>query len=210
MTLKVLLVRPRKRQSNPLVLPRRQPQAYLDGQGFTLTELLTASLITGIVVVMTGGILVSVLQANQREQAELEQRLELTRALEFMVDDVKEAEGISTTVTPRSGFVGVFELTRPDGVIVSYYTAPRGDRPWQGPRIVYRRSSDQDRAYALVDAISNTTPPCTGSGTVSSGQNRGIRVFVQADSQVKICLLGQLQGTATIPLETQAFARSRS
>ena len=182
----------------------------MHGGGYTLTELLTAAVISGIVVTMAGATLVNVLQANQREQAELEQRSELTRALEFMVDDVKEAQSISTTVTPRSGLVGVFELTRPDGITVSYYTAPlRRRQSWQGPRIVYRRQSDQGQSYALVDAISNASPICAGPGTESSGLNRGMKVVVQAEAQIRICLLGQLDGEATLQLDTQAFARSR-
>lgn len=183
-----------------------QTRNYRNDCGFTLTELLLASLITAIVTTIAGVGLVNILKANQKLTREEERQGELTRALDFIANDIKEARSVSTTVASKSGYQGVFELVREDGIKVSYYTSnKKSGTPWRGPRIVYRQLSSQTKAYPLVDLIADVNPSCNSSG--SEGAGDGLKVFVQDSAYVKVCLVGQLNDVNTLQLEAQAFTR---
>lgn len=174
--------------------------------GFTLTELLLASLITAIVVTIAGVGLVNILKANQQLTREEERQRELTRALDFIANDIKEARSVSTVVTSKTNYQGVFELLREDGTKVSYYTSTKkSGTPWRGPRIVYRQLSSQAKAYPLVDLIADVDPSCSSSGSIGAGD--GLKVFIQDSAYVKVCLVGQLNDANTLQLEAQAFTR---
>jgi prepilin-type N-terminal cleavage/methylation domain-containing protein len=187
------------------------PRSFLRSAtaGFTLPELLIASVILGIVIAMAGSGLINIWDADKRNTAETERQSELNRALDFIVDDIKSAQSVSTSgVPPKSGYVGVFQLTTAEGESVAYYTAPKSTSPrWRGPRVVYRQEfGSPAKIYALVDAIANVNPTCPGNGGTSAGTN-GLKVFIQDETYVKVCLVGQLNNSRTVMLETQAFRR---
>ena len=197
--------------------------------GFTLIELLIAALITSVVILVAGNGLISIMTANQQAEADSQRRMDLNRALDYISDDIREASSVSTTVpsgTPWTGWAapsncysGVLYLTKPNAtlggtpVAVAYYTRPKTCGTgvvWQSPQIIYRSTTSGDEGNALVDAIASSSPPncSTGSGTASSG-TVGFKVWVQNSRSVKLCLLGQLVGSDTFAVNSQAFARAK-
>ena len=177
------------------------PRLNNQNAGFTLPELLVASLITSLVLTAAGFGLVRILQVNQKSATEQERQSELNRALNFMADDIKEAKSVA--VDSDSSYL--LTLTKPDDSKVVYYTStnPR----WRG-RVVYRKeiAPTTKPANALIDAIANVNPTCTGNGGDTDG-NQGLKVFVQDNAYVKLCLVGELSDSRTLLLETQAFTR---
>jgi len=183
--------------------------------GFTLPELLVASLILSLVITLAGFGLVRVLKANEKNTIEAERQAELNRALDFMVDDIKAAQSVTISNIPaRANYQGVFKLTKfEDGTQkeFAYYTAPKSASSiWRGPRTVYRQQIapvvSGPATFALVDAIANVDPTCTGNSGNTSG-DKGLKVFIQDKAYVKLCLVGQLNDSRTLLLETQAFTR---
>ncbi len=177
--------------------------------GFTLSELLIASVITSLVISLAGFGLISVLRANERSTDEQERHVELNRALSFMVDDIKEAKSVSIDPDPEY----LFKVTK-SGVggnrEIVYYTVPQSSAPrWRGPRILYRKeiAPNVKDAEALIDAIANVNPTCSGNGDVSGNQKKGLKAFVQNQAHVKLCLVGQLNDSKILLLESHAFAR---
>jgi prepilin-type N-terminal cleavage/methylation domain-containing protein len=126
-------------------------------RGFTLIEVMLALSITGIVLVLAGGGLFALMNANQRSQIETTDRLELEQALSFMTDEIKMSQQIATSLpvtsnsesskfkaasgssdiqpililnpAPSSG------LTDP---IVYYLANPPNQSVWVGDRVIYR------------------------------------------------------------------------
>ncbi len=211
-------------------------QGQLLQMGFTLTELLVAALIGGIVVTMAGWGMVALLQNNQRIEEQATTRMNLSRALDFISDDIRSALTVSTTApsgwsTP-SGYNLVMFIQKPadnleeqeDGTLastpqVAYYTrAKTSNIVWRGPMILYRQkgagNSPQGDPQALIDGIAATSPNCSSnlSGAVDSGMNKGgFRVFVQHERNVKLCIAGVVEATNTIyQAETLAAVRSGS
>lgn len=169
--------------------------------GFTLPELLVASLIISLVLTAAGFGLVRILQASQKSSAEQERQSELNRALSFMADDIKEAASVEVASDPAY----LLKLTKADSSEIVYYTGTSSS--WRG-RVVYRKeiAPTTMKAYALIDAIANVNPTCTGNGGDTDG-NQGLKVFVQDNAYVKLCLVGELSDSRTLLLETQAFTR---
>lgn len=198
-----------------LLLPGNTFSYRVRSTGFTLPELLVASLILSLVVTLAGFGLVWVLRANEQNTVEAERQAELNRALDFIVDDIKAAKSVSVADIPsRPDYLGVFKLTKVEGGTekeFAYYTAPKSASDiWRGPRTVYRQQIKPPlvgpSTYALVDAISDIKPTCTGNGG-NAGGNKGLQVFIQDNAYVKLCLVGQLSDSKTLLLETQAFMR---
>ncbi|MBW4550883.1 MAG: prepilin-type N-terminal cleavage/methylation domain-containing protein [Aphanocapsa sp. GSE-SYN-MK-11-07L] len=88
-----------KRYSNWLIV-------FANNKGFTLIELLTASVLTGLVI---SGIFVGVLSlmgADKRQQARVERQTEISRALDLISQDIRDASAIKSvtglTITPAS------------------------------------------------------------------------------------------------------------
>jgi len=182
--------------------------------GFTLIELLVAMAISTIVIGVAGFGLVTILDKNNKAEAETLRRTNLNRALDFIADDIRESKSVSTTLPPAwtswtvpTGYTGVLFLTKPGTPTqVAYYTRSSSGVVWQGPQIIYRKDGSDD-PQALVDGIATSSPSCTGSGTASSG-TVGFKVFVDNSRSVKICLLGKLRASETYSVGTTVFARS--
>jgi len=65
--------------------------------GFTLIELLVAMLLTTIVVGLTGSGLVAIMDNNKKAEAKTQRRIELSRAFDFIMDEIRTARRINTT-----------------------------------------------------------------------------------------------------------------
>lgn len=184
--------------------------------GFTLVELLVAIAITGIVITASGFGLVNILQANKRAEAQTERRIDLNRALDFIADDIREAQSVSKTkpsewtLSPSTDYTPIFYIKKPNSFpkpIVAYYTRSASGVEWRGPLVIYRSDDADSGGSALIDAISDTAASCTSSGTASG--SAGFKVYIDA-RKVKICLKGKVSDSETYSVETNAFARSTS
>ncbi len=126
-------------------------------RGFTLIEIMVALAINSIVLLLAGGGLVAIMNANQRSQMEISGRLELEQALAFMSDEIKMSRQILTNLpsvgssessrfrsasgssqikpililnpAPNTG------LTDP---IIYYLAEPPPRSVWLGPKVIYR------------------------------------------------------------------------
>jgi prepilin-type N-terminal cleavage/methylation domain-containing protein len=185
-----------------------------NARGVTLVELLIAMAITGAVVALGGSGLVTILSFNQTAETKTDLRMELNRALEFIADDVRESNQVSTSVpaswtgwTIPSGYSGVLFLTKAGGTQVAYYQRrklPGATTPeWRGPAIIYRSTVTNDGGEALVDSLR------IGGFSVPA---------IIASRQVSLSLTGQIctpptsantcTNPQTLTVSTQVFARA--
>ncbi len=125
-------------------------------RGFTLVELLAALTITGLVLSLAGSGLYNLMKANERNQAEITERLELEQALAFMTDEIGMSQQVATNIpTPPANITGfqaasgasniqpILVLSPPatsrlDKPIVYYLADPPNSSVWLGPRVIYR------------------------------------------------------------------------
>jgi prepilin-type N-terminal cleavage/methylation domain-containing protein len=194
--------------------PKRQTNAA----GFSMVELLVVMAIAGIAMAIGGNGLMTILNSSQQADAKTDLRMELNRALDFMTDDLREANNVSTSVpaswtgwTVPVGYSGVLFLTKsagtPGGSQVAYYVhakLPGATSPvWQGPEIIYRATITNDEGDALVDSIQTggfPVPTVTGSRQVTlslTGQS------CSSQASGNICPNPQ-----TLSVSTQVFARA--
>lgn len=179
---------------------------YSKPSGFTITELMTASVLLGIMIATAWSALISILETNRDSELEIDRQHELNRALDFIVDDVYSSQTISSTVTLPGPNRGLFELSNFDGSRVAYFITPKGSRRWRGPYVLYRRSSEMGKAEALVDGISASAPTCPAvAGEMVS--SAGIKIFIQAASSIRVCLAGQLINHGSLTLSRRGTTR---
>lgn len=116
--------------------------------GFTLTELLIAALLTGLLATATIGSLTQMMQLNQRAAAQMTRRQELDRALGFIGDEVHHAAAIIpdatadlSTIAPNfnpSRKTPILVLTLPDADEPVIYYLRDKTATWFGPKVLYR------------------------------------------------------------------------
>jgi prepilin-type N-terminal cleavage/methylation domain-containing protein len=126
-------------------------------RGFTLIELMLALAITGIVLVLAGGGLFALMNANQRSQIETTDRLELEQAVSFMTDEIKMSQQVVTSLPVKSYSttsqfkaasgssdvepILILNPSSSSGLsdpIVYYLASPPNQSVWIGPRVIYR------------------------------------------------------------------------
>lgn len=128
-------------------------------QGFTLTELLLAALISIFVIGAAGFGLVKILQTNNKAEELNLRKLSLNRALDFIALETQQAKEIvdpsTITFSPPSGagdVQKVLALRIPDDSngssnsggevtreIVYFLASPPSSSVWSGERVLYRR-----------------------------------------------------------------------
>jgi|GEM_PF-3341007 len=88
---------------------RRLPSNYLEVcslpdalKGFTLVELLVATMMTGLVVSLAGFGVVTATQANQRTEAIAARRYDLSRAFDFITNEIRMATRINQSQTMQA------------------------------------------------------------------------------------------------------------
>lgn len=163
----------------------KMAKACSSAAGFTLVELTLAISISTIVIAVAGWGLVTIMRANAKAENETQRRIELNRAINYIVEDIRMSQSISdasnytinqtspscATATP------VLELTIPDGdstnTVVYYLNdisqCSNSETVWLEPAVIKRVEVDDvndttiegNRGSELVDAISisNTDIP---------------------------------------------------
>lgn len=149
-------------------------QLSKNSSGFTLIDLLVAIVITGILVAGTSVGLTTILEKNQENEEEILKRQDTNRALNFIAEEIKSAEEISTdpSTTDNDGnpdndapsdmpslsgtnVETVLTLFIPglDDPVVYRSAKPPNNSVWQGPRVIYRwgPNLNQDGSYSDPD-----------------------------------------------------------
>ncbi|WP_299404020.1 prepilin-type N-terminal cleavage/methylation domain-containing protein [Acaryochloris sp. IP29b_bin.148] len=180
-------------------------------RGFTLVELLVGMVITSIFLAFAGSGLISILQSHRQTEAEVDQHIQLNRAVDFIADDIREAKAVSTTAP--SGWIvpanynAILYLTKPDDSTVAYYTFDTSaGSNWQGPQVIYRSTVSNAKGNPLVDRVSNTSPGCSGSGTL--GFEVSPSPLTSSERSVRLCILGDLPNGTTELVQYTVTLRS--
>jgi hypothetical protein len=164
--------------------------------------MLLGALLMGVVISGVGFGLVNVIAADTKVRTDSDRNINLNRALDYISNDIRESKKVAASTaditefsswTTPAGYSPVLFLRKADNTNVAYYVADAASTRWQSSKVIYRATASNSAGSALIDAISatspNTTTQCTGTGTASvSG---GFSTFIQSNSSVTICLLGQ-------------------
>ena len=167
--------------------------------GFTLTELLTGLFMSIFVTGALGFGLYQIMSATAREKAKTDVRNEASRAVEFISDELRRAQGIEPNANNATGFDDsgkkvVFALNIPelnnsdtldsDGNAdtserVVYYLKSTDLDNWQGPQVLYRWGPPLDgngnytendwQNEALIDGIDDTPISAVPDSCVDAG-----------------------------------------
>ena len=128
--------------------------------GFTLIELIMASVLGVIVIGVAGFGLNQVLRASRDGNAAAERRSEVARAYDFISDEIRKAELIEPDATNADGYTVtlgenvVLALKLPEidneelldsdnndtneARVIYYVSTPPANSVWRGPRVLYR------------------------------------------------------------------------
>lgn len=203
----------------------KRSQSNLTAQrGFTLTELILAASMTGLIVTLAGSGMVALMQNDRRVEEQATIRMNLSRALDFISDDIRSGLSVSTTApagwTVPANYQLILHIEKPQpnlndpGVTgVAYYTHANTGT-WRGPRVIYRATaSGGTNLSPLIDGISAQNPACTSdlTGATDSGTGKGgFRALVQNQRNVKLCVLGMLSDTSSVTYRAETLAAVRS
>lgn len=116
--------------------------------GYTLTELLIASMLTAIVVNIAGYGVIAMVGSNQKESADSTMMNYTNRALEFISGEIREADSIdrdayagltkATDFNLPSGATPVLTLNVPGISQPIIYYIDKVENPWLGENAIYR------------------------------------------------------------------------
>lgn len=123
-----------------------------NSSGFTLTELLVAITMTGILVTGSTVGITTMMQRNTENERRVVRRQETNRALELIAEEIKMAETIANdpeNEAPEASEIPsdmasneetILVLTIPDVAdpVVYRIAQPADSTVWEGPRVIYR------------------------------------------------------------------------
>lgn len=98
--------------------------------GFTLIELMIAMALTTIVVSAAGFGLVSMTNNNKKAEAKTQRRIELSRALDFISDDIRMASSISDTSVTAPTWATNNDTNDPDNQLLDWINNLGGGSPF--------------------------------------------------------------------------------
>lgn len=161
--------------------------------GFTLVEVLIASFLTGLLILIAGYGLTVIINKNEQAEGESSRRIELNRAIEYMGEDIKSASSINLasaySISPASCTQPILQLTISENgspKTVVYYlkniSSGCGSSIWAEPALIKRvenpssSSIPASEGSELVDAVSfvnvSPTPTCPTGWTVTPPSNQ--------------------------------------
>lgn len=199
--------------------------------GFTMIELLLAASLVIIVVTIAGYGLVTIMSQDQKASAEIAGRTNLTRALDFISEDIKSANSVQAattgyTITTTTGCTTtpIMALTIPSiSKTVVYYikdiSASGCTSVWLKPSIIKRVElntgitsySDTDNdGNELVDRISNATVSSPNCTPTTPSSPKGFYACIISNQLVNLTLIGTItNSTTTYQVNSNAFARNQ-
>ncbi len=196
---------------------RKFPNQNYTSAGFTLIELLMAISIMGITASLISYGISSMITSNQNLSTEQNRRVEASRALDLIANDVRISEIKSGRTSPSGSGVGgnlVLDMdiasgTCLDRIIYSIQASSSGEI---GPNVVYRygripdgngtiNCGDVPRNVAIADGISinNIEPPTCNATSLPASPATGINGFYScvSDNQASIAIFSKLSITKT-------------
>jgi prepilin-type N-terminal cleavage/methylation domain-containing protein len=201
-------------------------------QGFTLTELLVALVMTSIILAVAAQGTASLFQSENKSNTKNTRRVELTRALAYMQNEINGAVSVDSLNCASSGISNpCLIINKPGGIIVKYafQDISTGTQIWFKPGVLRRVQTDSSTnapvttnsadSPVLVDglAIAGFSPAvptnCPGLNTAFNGAG-GFRFCVGNETpkkRVQIFLYGYAGTSATNPpikLDMLTFAKS--
>ena len=137
---------------NSFIKTLKYLRKFPSSAGYTLTELLIGASLTSVVVGAAGFGLIQVMNLNKSGNAQVERRMEVNRALDFISDEVRRAESIETDTSDTNLTSVASGFSRPsDAKVVLalnipgldqrviYYVRPKpSGSNWAGPNVIYR------------------------------------------------------------------------
>lgn len=206
--------------------------------GYTLIELLIGASISVVVIGAAGMGLMNLMRGNLAATNQAERREEVNRALEFISDEVRKAEGIEAAPSSSlpSGFTStgkevVLALDVPDlgqrdpNDRVIYYVRPKENNKWLGPNVIYRYGPPLDTTTGrytggawveqpLIDRVNDQTftPTCTGSETTIAAQGFAACVNTASQKIAKVYVNGKFSDSSSdeYKADIQVFARAEA
>ncbi|OKH11606.1 prepilin-type N-terminal cleavage/methylation domain-containing protein [[Limnothrix rosea] IAM M-220] len=181
-------------------------------KGFTLTELLVAIAISGLVLSGLGAGLVAVLNSNKDSTVKTDVKNQLNRAIDYINDDIARSRVAGASTPVRDTLILNYFTTEAPTVsntIEYQLTASTDTDPWLGPNILRRRVNGGDW-QVLVDGLTenNVSSELTcndpngliGSGGFQACIETGTATNGTAVYRVRVGLFGELfdtEGTDT-------------
>lgn len=201
-------------------------------QGFTLTELLVALVMTSVILAVAAQGTASLFQSENRSNAKNTRRVELTRALAYMQNEINSAVSVQVETSGCSSGTGISSTclrinTNAAGttyVRYAFQDISSGAQTWLKPGVLRREVgavvNTSSSTNVLVDglAIAGFSPAvptnCPGLNTTFYGTG-GFRFCLGSETapikRVQIFLYGYTGPSATNPpikLDMLTFAKS--
>lgn len=176
--------------------------------GFTLTELLVAIVITGILVAGSSVGLNTILQKNARNERQTLRRQEINRALSFIAEetkmarnisndpnnDIPEGSEISSSTASNAETILVLNIPSLADSVVYRIAEPNTNSVWQGPRVVYRWGPN-------IKKEGNYSDPEDSSGW----QNRLVVDFITDSAETNLSNYCNNEADTILPPSQEGF-----
>lgn len=194
---------------------RKFPNQNYTSAGFTLLELLMAISIMGITASLISYGISSMITSNQNLSTEQNRRVEVSRAMDLIANDVRISE-IKSGLNLPTGVGGslVLAMDIASGACLDriFYSIKANSSGEIGPNVMYRygripdrdgiiNCSDAPRNVAIADGISinNIEPPICNATSLPTSPATGINGFYScvSDNQASIAIFGKLSITKT-------------
>ncbi|WP_030007007.1 prepilin-type N-terminal cleavage/methylation domain-containing protein [Picosynechococcus sp. NKBG042902] len=204
-------------------------------RGFTVTEVLLAITLSGIVAAGLGTAMVATLNASNRTEARTQRRSQLNRAIDYITEDVRRSRVLSVGTTDNEDDTLVLKYfpTTGDNAssrTIEYSIAEKdANSPWVGPMVLrrrdYRTGDDPSNWTVLVDAISENTSLTIDCASGTAIGNAGFRACLEVGTsatgndvfKVDLALYGEVNDfdgsnntSEVLSVNSAAFARSLS
>lgn len=201
--------------------------------GFTLTELLVALIISGVIIAVASAGLGAILNASRQAEIKNVRRMEMSRAISYINNEIKQGktvEKVDVGSAPCDTNVAdtgsqCLKITRADSdaddtnnttIYYGFKDISSGTQNYIKPGVIRRRlvnplDSTKNSNEVLLDGITKGTysPTCSTNPTTVYGAG-GFRFCVQSDKKrVQVYLYGYTtKGDDPITMNFQSFARS--
>jgi prepilin-type N-terminal cleavage/methylation domain-containing protein len=176
--------------------------------GYTLVELLVATVVAGIATSLAIGSFSSLLSSNRKTVGRSLDQLELNRGLDFIAAEVRQAATVVMPPTcPTASCTAVLELNLPNlPNPVRYYLDDATAGTEVGPRAIVRQGAtfDSDGDYDSSTTVTATLMDAIGAGSaVNATDCANSTATVYGDSEFFVCVAGVRSISSELHLRSQ-------